>query len=564
VAKNTTWTNNAADRNWNTAGNWSNGVGATGDTLDISTNLYPTSNVPTSIVLNFNITNTVTVTLAGQYLNSGSTVGTLTVANAGAAITTSYNMTAFTVTAGTVYVNGTVTVSGATSNAGMIVLTVGGLIFTGNVTNTGTIDASAAGTTLDFNGAAGITGDGGAIKLSATSAATGILNVTNYTWTVTDGATWTVDLAGTLNLGGVASNLALTLNLTGTATLGGDCTAKGVTLTAGVLAGAYSVTVGAGGWTQTSGTIADGEVSLVVAASCAITFKGTNKLADLKINSGATATYVKVSGSWGVYTRKVSTNGAGLDGTFVGYSADYGLEVCPYADNFWTFTGTVTQHVEIVSTSDGGAARTNTAPISLANAKLLIYRSNSADAAFTFNGRVSNGSGDIRCYGGAAGKKMTATFNGGLTTTGTLRYGNGAAGSELGVVVLGSSVTHTLGPVIRDPLNMGTAHALTFGGLVTLTGNLTLANIAVDFASAGIVASANVTIDGASATSVANTRTDLFSNGSGKNLTISNIGTLATPLRAWCGCTDGTGNGANVTFHRGAPSALALVGAGGD
>jgi hypothetical protein len=413
--------------------------------------------------------------------------------------------------------------------------------------------------------ATGLTGSG-AVKLSATSACSGPINLTACTWTVADGATWTVDQASTVNLGAASvPNLTLQNELSsGTATLGADIGVKGLALKAGNFGGAHTVTVGAGGWTQTSGTIADGEVSLVVATSCTITFKGTNKLADLKINSGVTATYVKPSGSWGVYTRKFSTNGPGFDGTFVGYSSSYGLEVCPYADDFWTFAGTVTQHVEIVSTNDGGAARTNTAPITLSNAVLYIYRSNSADAAFTFNGRVGNGSGDIRCYGGAAGKKMTATFNGGLTTTGTLRYGNGAAGSELGVVVLGSGVTHTLGPVIRDPLNTGTGHGLTFGGLVTLTGNLTLANVAVDFASAGIVASANVTIDGASATSVANTGADLFSNGSGKNLTISNIGTLATPLRAWCGCTDGTGNGANVTFHRGAPSALALVGAGGD
>jgi len=486
---------------------------------------------------------------AGLELKAGSSLyvlgdRTLTLSGAGGATDTATS---------TFRIAGTVAVS-----AGVTWTSAGSVVFEG-----GTIDASEAGANLDLNKATGLTGSG-AVKLSATSACSGPLNLTACTWTVADGATWTIDQASTLALGGAAGNLALTINSAGTITLGTNISVKGLTLTAGALAGAYTVTVGAGGWTQTSGTISDGEVSLVVAATCNITFKGTNKLADLRVNSGATATYVKVSGGYGVYTRKFSTNGPGLDGTFAGASADYGLEVCPYADDFWTFAGTVTQHVEIVSTTAGGAARTNTAPITLSNAVLYLYRSNSVNATFTFNGRVSNGSGDIRVYGGAAGVKMTATFNGGLTTTGTLRFGNGSAGTELGVVVLGSGVTHTLGPVIRDPLNTGTGHGLTFGGLVTLTANLTLANVAVDFASAGIVAAANVTLNGASATSVANTRADLFSNGSGKNLTISNIGTLATPLRAWCGCTDGTGSGANVTFHHGAPSALALVGAGGD
>jgi hypothetical protein len=436
--------------------------------------------------------------------------------------------------------------------------TAGAIVLAG-----GTIDLSIDDCCMFLAKATGLTGSG-AIKLSATSVCSGPLNLTACTWTVADGATWTIDQASTLNLGGPATGLALINELSsGTTTLAADISVKSLRLAAGAFGGAHTVTVGAGGFTMTSGTIADGEVALVVAASCNVQFKGTNKLADLKINSGVTATYIKPSGSWGVYTRKVSTNGPGLDGTFVGYSSSYGLEVCPYADDFWAFTGTVTQHVEIVSTNDGGAARTNTAPITLSNAVLYIYRSNSADAAFTFNGRVSNGSGDIRCYGGAAGKKMTATFNGGLTTTGTLRYGNGVAGSELGVVVLGSDVTHTLGSVIRDPLNTGTGHGLTFGGLVTLTGNLTLANVNVDFASAALVVNAAaVSVNAATATSVTHTRGRLFSSGTNV-LTADNFPALAAPMGAWRGVVDGGHNHAgSIVFHKSAPSDITSLGAG--
>jgi len=252
-----------------TGTNWSptksGDVGLTGTDCAVydgvpATYPLPTLNLPTSEDMSFTFTKAYVgdIPTGADSLNTG----VLTINHADAVISIGDNpgnCPATTVTAGTLNltkgIDGAMTIGvagivnmncpagpgqdDAVANAGTIVVTGAVPIkFNYTVTNTGTINCSAAGASLDMNSALGdlslgLLGSGGTILLGSTSACTGVVNVTNCTWTVTLGATWTGDIAGAYSLGGGSANLDWTFNKAGATFTMADSIVRDLTVTDG-------------------------------------------------------------------------------------------------------------------------------------------------------------------------------------------------------------------------------------------------------------------------------------------------------------------------------------------
>jgi len=226
VATNGTWTG-AASTVFDAAGNWAGGVVASGTGAIITitgVTFVPASNRPTTGTFHFVVASGITVADLSAWLN-GAEVGDVTVNHASAVVSigdTIYvtgnivvtlglckqtglcvNMGTLLVSAGAKYQVGldsvinfmdTITLAGTAE-----VLAGGGLLTdAGIVLNGGTLDASAAGTSI--GSATGISGSG-AIKLSATSQGDGVLNLTSCTWTVAVGAVWQCEGTATWHFG---------------------------------------------------------------------------------------------------------------------------------------------------------------------------------------------------------------------------------------------------------------------------------------------------------------------------------------------------------------------------
>jgi hypothetical protein len=578
MSKATTWTSLAGDRNWNTGGNWTSGVGADGDTLGIASALTPTSNVPTSGTFHFTIANGVTVDLANWIAGDG-TIGNVTVNHSSAVVTAGgYDVNGnLTVTLGrfsllgSLSVLGTLDVAaggtfvcdsinqvlGATTNAGTIIVNAGGgFIFGDTVTNTGTLDMSAAGATVDFEGAGGLAGSGGTVKLGSDCACTGVLNVTNCIWTVAAGAVWTVDLAGALNVG-LAPNLSLRLECVGTATLGSNLAVRAFAIVSDALlaGGGYTMTLGAGGMTWTgTGAINDQTLTLVLSASCTIAQRGTNKFVSTTVPDGITLTVGSAS-QYGHYTRALA--GAGT----VAQAAARGLVFAPSGNDTWTFTGTINCILDVVAIT-GVLGIANALPINTNNKNVIWYRSNSVTDTMTIGG-MNLGTGSLTVYGPAGGQLFTGTLTGPLTC-GTVNIGIVAALPYVGKFVMCDGVVNEIGTLAKGAGNTGTTNAITYAGTVKIGGAQTLANLTVDFAGAALIASAAaVSVNAAAATSVTHTRGRLFSSSGTNVLTADNFPALAAPMGAWRGVVDGGHNHAgSIVFHKSAPSDLTSLGVG--
>jgi hypothetical protein len=542
MSKATTWTSLAGDRNWNTGGNWTSGVGADTDTLGISDATKPTSNIPTSGVFHFTIASGVTVALKDW--TNGGTIGNVIVNHASAVVNpgdldVEGNLTVtlgrfsllgglsvlgtLDVAAGGTFVCDSINqVLGPTTNAGTITVTAGGgLIFCGDVTNTGTIDASAAGATVDFEGAGGLAGSGGTVKLGSDCACTGVLAVTNCTWTVAVGAKWTVDYAGAFNVG-TAPNLWVGMECLGTATLGADLAIYkfGIVSDALLEGAGHSMTLGAGGMTWTgTGAINDQTLSLVLSASCTVAQRGTNKFVSTTVPDGMTLTVGSAS-QYGHYTRALA--GAGT----VAQAGTRGLVFAPSGNDTWTFTGTINCILDVVAIT-GVVDITNALPINTNNKNVIWYRSNSIADTMTIGG-MNLGTGSLTVYGPAGGQLFTATLTGPLKC-GAVNIGIVAALAYNGKLVMCDGVVNEIGALARGAGNTGTANAVTYAGNVKVGGAQTLANLTVDFAGASLIANtAAVSVNAAAATSVTHTRGRLFTSGT-RVLTADNFPALAAP-----------------------------------
>lgn len=497
---------------WTTGFNWLDQIPAQGDGMTVSivgTGTVPVDSRPSSGVVHFVVATGVTVTLAA-WLN-GASIGNVT--NAG-------------------------TVMGAASST---------TVFGGNITNTGTLDFSASGASLDVNGAAGITGDGGTIKLSATSAGTGILNVTNCTWAVAVGATWTADLGGTLSVG-TASNLAVNVNYAGTTTLGTSLAVRTFDVATGAtVAGAgKTLTLGAGGMTWTTTGVINGQtLSLVLAASCTISQRGTNMFVSTTVPAGVTLA-VGASSEYGHYTRAVA--GAGTVAT----AASSGLIFMPSGNDTWTFTGTINCILEVVVTA-GVANLVNTLPLNTNNQTVIWRRNDSVADTMTIGG-MNLGTGTLNLYGPAGGQLFTGQLTGPLKC-GPVNLGVVAALARVGKLVMCDGVVNEIGALARGAGNTGTANAITYAGTVKLGGAQTLASLAVDFGGAALIANAAaVTVTGQTATSVTHAACCMFSNGAAAVLTVDYLPAQATPIQVYCGALDGEHNTpGSVVFHPGPP-----------
>jgi hypothetical protein len=423
------------------------------------------------------------------------------------------------------------------------------------VTNTGTIDASAAGATVDFEGAGGLAGSGGTVKLGSDCACTGVLAVTNCTWIVAVGAKWTVDYAGAFNVG-TAPNLWVGMECLGTATLGADLALYkfGIVSDALLAGGGYTMTLGAGGMTWTgTGAINDQTLSLVLAASCTVAQRGTNKFVSTTVPDGLTLTVGSAS-QYGHYTRALA--GAGT----VAQAAARGLVFAPSGNDTWTFTGTINCVLDVVAIT-GVIGITNALPINTNNKNVIWYRSNSVTDTMTLGG-MNLGTGSLTVYGPSGGQLFTATLTGALKC-GTINVGIVAALAYNGKLVMCDGVVNEIGALARGAGNTGTTNAVTYAGTVKVGGAQTLANLTVDFAGAALIASAAaVSVNPATATSVTHTRGRLFSSGTNM-LTADNFPALAAPMGAWRGVVDGGHNHAgSIVFHKSAPSDLTSLGVG--
>lgn len=603
MAKTTGWT--AADPEyptyWDVSGNWTDGVAETGDTVRLDSSTEPTDNRPTEGTFNFIVPAGVSTT-PGNWLSGASvgavdvegtgyailsnlTMGTLTVAAGAAVLVDNVDVDAL-VNAGTVQVNDAgLDVIGETTNSGTI-FGAGTVVFGGDVTNTGTLQCS----TLDFNGPNGLLGSGGTIGAGSIVTLYGVVNLTSCNWNVAADSTLTVDLAGTVNLGtsDPIPNLTVTIATAAaqTVTLAGAPSVRGFTLnTSGTLAGGgVTLTLGAGAYTSTLGTVT-GILNVALGAG-GITYTAgdyTGATFNVTVPVGVTTTVC----NWNTTTSQIATltvNGTATANGAVRVKALAGsdpagaralamgantLAVYPAADNFYTFTGTLTGTGTCNFVGGGNYSNAGLVKGPTGGATWISGLGAAPNKTLTLNGGLTCGALTIFNYAitlsmGPGNLTATTIAIGLIDNAGTLTMGSGnlsctaitigGTGTGKGILNLGSSrvacTTIAAG-------GAGAAHEFNGGSSrINLGGSMTLAGCTVNLGTAAIKATADVTIDGTGATSIVAAGADLFANG--HTLTLDDLGALNA--RGWNGPTL-TGTTA-MEHHPGAPSALGLMGCG--
>ena len=194
-----------------------------------------------------------------------------------------------------------------------------------------------------------------------------------------------------------------------------------------------------------------------------------------------------------------------------------------------------------VTVSHAGASPSCTKPIT----------GNLEVTAGTFNlGAPVTGTTNIAA-GAVFNALVTVTLTGAATVAGALTVGNAVTLTFTAGLTLSGSLTLTGTGKMAGPV--------TFAGTVNLLSNWALAGQAVDLAGAAVVAGGNVTIDGTDATSVTHSRCCLFSNGSGKTLTVDYLPVQTVPIHAYCGVANGGHNHASaVVYHPGPPGTMLM------
>lgn len=482
-----------------------------GDTVDISVDTAPTVGLGAGM-FHFQLTASLTVGL-DAFLGAGA-IGNVTVNAAAAHITCATPIAGnLVVTQGSVSLD-RVTVTGATTVAGSLLdwLGLGASVFNGAVALSGGHIGEGM---WDFNlrlSGSGTIGSGGLVVI------TGTVNLTACPWNLMVGSSLTVDNAGplTMDLGAAsAPNLALSVNLPyGAITLDADVSV-------------YSLDGVAGDFAEGGRTIsilrADGGQGLSWTACT----NGQNINVTIPAGANIEGYWTGISGAanaLGILTINgvLSTAEMGFhalagSGT-CNMGADY-LHVYPIANNFWTFTGTVTGGVEIPPTVIiyMDTSLSNALPITPPANTLVYLVGTVADRTLTLNGGLTCGT--LQLYGNNLG----LTVGGGnLQASGVLL----GAAANAGRLTLGVSA-HSIGAGgIAADVDATGELTLQAGARLNLGGNMTLARITANLGTAAILPTATCVIDGDGATSVVGTLAVIHANG--QALTVQNVHATGT------------------------------------
>lgn len=382
----------------------------------------------------------------------------------------------------------------------------------------GTLDCSAAGAKIDADRA--IEG-AGSIKLSSTSACTGLLNLTAGAWTAPAGATWTVDGDGVFGPAGDAPNLAVESapGAGGTVTLLTPLNLRSFTLTNGTLdpnnqvaANGYTVSLNGGTLTYKGGTVTRCYTQFKVGwvsgttGQWAWAFAGYSASPGLVgIEPGARLATPK---PFMASALRIAA-GATLD------NQGQGIWVLPWADDFWSVGG------HIVNYQVGGGI--------VLRGYANVYNTEMIDIGT--HQCISDGTPPeyLRLRGGLACGKLVLESGAGVTRLDMDGGKLTCTGIEFGVtgqgwagrLDLGEGVHTIVGDIAVAAGSLSAAHVLNFEtSSVHLTGNLALAGLTANLGGVLYVHGGH-TVDGDSATAIAGN--DCIIEGVGSPVVIQNM-----------------------------------------
>lgn len=521
--------------------------GASATTLSLYGSFAATLNVDLPV-------STLTATGVAYWLN-------VTVAHAGAVQATGGAMVNI---AQNVTVTGGITLTGGSdlSIAATKTLTAavtagnGSTLSAGGATGTlaGTFTASAAGCAITWTNLA-VTGNIAAAGYDITHGGTGGTLTLNAAATLDAGtatagpfAVNITNAAGTVVISKLLTTGAVTFNATGTGN---------ITLPAAIQTGAFTITNVAGtltcaaspGTTVTAGGTVLGASIGILTNPLNLTLTGTGNLNwslfGPKAITTLTANGTTTLNGTVVLKALAGTGDIGLGGQ--------GLYFHGSSANFWSYaptgtgmTGTTGVVYLVYNTT---ADRANAQSINAGSAKVCIFPG-ANDVTLSVAGDFkTTGTLELRSNtaGKASGLAVAGAFQAGAITLGT------EAGTDVGHLTLAAGYSHSFTSVTRASANTGTTHALNLGGHCTISGNITLAGVAVQFGRVRITAGAASAVNGLNATSLANTGCDFLADGGAKVFTFTNIGAVTPPLRIWCQAGTDT---ASLKFHPISPDAL--------
>jgi len=475
-----TWNNGAADGNFNTNGNWEEGSPpADTDTIDISDETAPTTNRPTAgKTFHFNITHALNAVVISDWLD-GAAIGNVTVNHADAMVYSGTNVSGNVIVSAGIWTPGTTettvgtttVASGASfwpSNAtstGLVTINPGGVLmvwntFTANggVSLGGTLQMGTVPAVLDSASPILITADGAVIDWAYLDIFGGLnANGKAVTHSNTTDAVLTCDQAGTLDLGTTTANSIAVTN-TAAVTIGNSFACGGFNVQGNVTGGGFTITVGAGGFTYTSGTLTPSlDITVGATTTVAVWNNAANKFRTLTANASTT-----LSG----HVRCKAVAGSGAIVTASGKS----LLLSPAANDFWTYTGALSGagFVQISLPSD---LSNTVASIATSNVALYVSSGVGATALTLTANAVSTGTAALTVDGsaGTIGGLSVANLTSGAITLG------GAATS--GVLTLRPGVHVITGALSKS--GTGTANAFNPQGRIYLGGTFTGTGIVV-------------------------------------------------------------------------------------
>ena len=260
--------------------------------------------------------------------------------------------------------------------------------------------------------------------------------------------------------------------------------AGGFAMTAGTLSGTLTVdlSAAAGAYTQTAGTIGAGAVLSVIVGdsgwtSTALTNSG-NFYLTVPVGKTVTSPWtiaavlpsprLTVDGTWNpsatTYARTLA--GAGTVG-----GANLVTFLQPGENNFWTFTGTFSPAtLRIAINSD----RSNAAAINTGATNVTVDSSDNYTMTLT-GGFSTTGSMTVKA---TADNKTTTVVSGGRVSAGSIVLGNTLGTNRCGVLTLPSGFVHVCSGTVAVA-GTGTANALNLQGRLILGGTFTGTDIIV-------------------------------------------------------------------------------------
>jgi len=499
-AADVTWTA-AVNTDFTNVGNWTGGVpAADGDTIDSTTSTAPATNRPAAGTFHFNITNAVSPYIS-SFLN-GAAIGNVTVnSGAGAVVCASAITGNVVITSGQLRPSAAITISGTTdiAAAGTLYFLEYNVMAVGEVTLAGTLDLR--GLALDCSVPLRVTASTAAVSWN-TGEIFGGFNAAGYSvaHTLTTGADLVCDVAGTLDLGTTTANSIAITTLTAAVTIGNSFAcgtlstganvagasktitvgAGGYTMTNGTLSGTLTVdlSAGAGAYVQTNGTIATGAILNVTTGTGAITYTALTKTGTGAINitmaDNANIAWASADASR-IDTLTINMGKAATQTATVVFSKLAGpgtltagaqrSDWLPSAAGDWDFTGTTTG-----THATGFIAKPQTTPLTITNAVNIGSRrfqfSATQSQTLTIPGLTcgnlnvasnhANNTGTLIITGNSSGAAISLG-------TGTLQYG---------VLTFGSGFVHRWTGAIAYG-GTGTANALNPQGRCIFTGTFT-------------------------------------------------------------------------------------------